>query len=111
MKEIKAIIQPFMLGHVLDALANLEGLRGLTVSEVTGWGRSRAVDVDSPVVQAGHALASKSKVEIVVTDVMVERVVDTIAKAAYTGNIGDGKIFVVDVVESVKIRTVERDMV
>lgn len=109
MKEIKAIVQPFMLQHVLDALAALEDLPGVTISEVTGWGKSRAVNAEAPVQEAGHALARKSKLELVVRDAMADDVVDAIVRAARTGKPGDGKVFVYDLSRAVKIRTGERD--
>lgn len=108
MKEIKAIIQPFMLEHVLDALAAIEGLPGVTISEVIGWGKSRAAGAHRVVREAGHGFARKSKVEIVVRDAMVERVVEAIVRAARTGKPGDGKVFVYALSDTVKIRTGER---
>lgn len=108
MKEIKALIQPFMLEHVCDALQAIEGLPGLTVSQVMGWGKTRAAEAKDKVQDGGHAFARKTKVEIVVPDELVDRVVEAIATAARTGNIGDGKIFVHDLVDAVKIRTGER---
>jgi nitrogen regulatory protein P-II 1 len=107
MKEIKAIVQPFMLEHVLDALAAIEGLPGVTISEVSGWGKSGATNAQRPVREAGHAFARKSKVEIVVPDAVVDRVVDAIVQAARTGQPGDGKVFVHDLTDAVKIRTGE----
>lgn len=105
MKEIKAIVQPFMLEHVLDALAAIEGLPGVTISEVIGWGKSRAAGVQRPVREAGHAFARKSKLEIVVPDAMLDQVVETIVRAACTGKPGDGKVFVYDLTDAVRIRT------
>ena len=108
MKEVKAIIQPFMLEHVLDALSALDDLPGVTISQILGWGKSRSVDAEHPVYEAGHAVAAKTKVEIVVPDEWAERVVEAIAQAARTGKPGDGKVFVYDVAEAVKIRTGDR---
>ncbi len=108
MKEIKAIIQPFKLQAVCDALAAIEGLPGLTVSQVLGWGKTRARDVTQPVKQNGHAFAKKTKVELVVADELAGRVVDAIVRAARTGRAGDGKVFVYEVQEVVRIRTGER---
>jgi nitrogen regulatory protein P-II 1 len=107
MKEIKAIVQPFMLEHVLDALAGVQDLPGVTISQVMGWGKSRALDTDKPVHEAGHAFAPKSKLEIVVPSAMADRVVEIILQAARTGNPGDGKVFVYDLADVVKIRTGE----
>ncbi len=108
MKEIKAIIHSFMLGDVCDALEKIEGLPGLTMSDVLGYGRSRAADVEDPHRQAGRAFAKKTKLEIVVNDEMAQRVVEAIAKAAHTGRPGDGKVFVYEVEEVVRIRSGER---
>lgn len=108
MKEIKAIVQPFMLEHVLDALASIEGLPGVTVSDVIGWGKSSAFTTGAISPDSGRALAGKSKVEIVVPDAMVDEVVDVIVRAARTGKPGDGKVFVYEVSDAVKIRTGKR---
>ena len=107
MREIKAIIQPFMLEKVLHALAALDDLPGLTVSQVAGWGKSRAADARDTVTEAGHAFAKKTKVEIVVPDELAPRVVETLIQSARTGRPGDGKIFEYDVFRAVKIRTGE----
>lgn len=105
MQEIKAIIQPFMLERVLRALVTLHDLPGLTVSEVAGWGRTQADDARDVVHHGGHAFASMKKIEIVVADHRVAEIVETIRRAAHTGNPGDGKIFVSEVGEAVKIRS------
>ncbi len=107
MKEIKAIIQPFMLEKVLHALDGLPDLPGVTVSQVLGWGRERAAAVADAVQESGHAFARKTKLEIVVSDDLVSLVVQTISESARTGRPGDGKIFVSDLTEVVKIRTGE----
>jgi nitrogen regulatory protein P-II 1 len=107
MREIKAIIQPFMLEKVLHALAALEDLPGVTVSQVLGWGKSRAAAGEVVVHEAGHAFAKKTKLEIVVAAALAPRVVEIIAAAAHTGNPGDGKIFEYEVRGAVKIRTGE----
>lgn len=107
MKEIKAIIQPFMLEKVLHALDGLPDLPGVTVSQVLGWGKERAAAAVDSVQEAGHAFARKTKLEIVVPDGQAERVVLAIAGAARTGRPGDGKIFVSDLTEVIKIRTGE----
>lgn len=108
MKEIKAIVQPFMVGKVLDALAALGDLPGLTISHVAGWGKGRAQGVSGAVQHGGHEFAPKAKIEIVVPDDLAEKVVEAIAQAARTGNVGDGKVFVYAVEEVLKIRTGER---
>lgn len=109
MKEIKAIIQPFMLSKVIGALKELEGLPGVTVdTSVRGFGKGRAADASSRVVEDLVEYVPKAKLEIVVPDDLVETVVSVIQKNAHTGNPGDGKIFVYNVEEVVKIRTGER---
>ena len=108
MKEIKAIIQPFMLARVCDALQDIPGLPGLTVSNVMGWGKARAAAAEDTVQEAGRTFARKTKVEIVVPDDLAGPVIRAIAAAAHTGNVGDGKVFVHDVADVLKIRTSER---
>jgi len=108
MKEIKAIIQPFMLDKVLEALEQLGELPGLTVSQVAGWGKTRAHGAAQTVTEGGHDFAKKTKLEIVVGDDIAPRVVEIIARVARTGQVGDGKIFVYDVADAIKIRTGER---
>jgi len=108
MKEIKAIIQPHMLDLVLDALRDHEGFPGVTISGVLGWGKSRAEGVKEKVREGSFAFAKKTKLEIVVTEELVESIVKTIARAARTGRPGDGKIFITSVSDTVKIRTNER---
>jgi len=108
MKEIKAIIQPFMLEKVLLALERLEELPGLTVSQVRGWGKTRARDAGDVVDEGAHRFARKLKLEIVVRDDVADRIVATIEREAHSGHPGDGKVFVSGVDEAVKIRTGER---
>lgn len=108
MKEIKAIIQPFMLTDVLHALEEIEGLPGVTVSQLAGWGKSKARDARETTIEGAHRMAKKTKLEIVVPDNLVGTVVAAVEQAAHTGQFGDGKIFVSEVVETVKIRTGER---
>jgi len=108
MKEIKAIIQPFMLSKVIDALKQIENLPGVTVSEVKGFGRSRARDAVEKYVDDSIEYAKKVKLEIVVPDDLTEAVIQIIERRARTGNAGDGKIFVVRMEEVVRIRTGER---
>lgn len=109
MKEIKAIIQPFMLSKVVNALKELQGLPGMTVdTSVRGFGKGRAGEAANRIVDDMVEYVPKAKLEIVVPDELADAVVSTIQKAAHTGNPGDGKIFVYDVQEIVKIRTGER---
>ena len=107
MKQIKAIIQPFKLEDVLYAMEQIEGLPGLTISEVQGWGRSRARNATDIVSLGGRQFARKVKLEVVVPDVMAGSIVEAIARSARTGRVGDGKVFVSDVGTSVRIRTGE----
>ena len=107
MKEIKAIIQPFMLDKVLEALHGIEDLPGLTVSEVRGFGRTRGRNSDAGAAGPSQYV-KKAKLEVVVPDVLLERVLRTIQEHAHTGNLGDGKIFVYRVDDVLRIRTGER---
>jgi len=108
LKEIKAIIQPFMLSKVIDALKELEELPGATVSEVTGFGRGRAKQAAVKVIQESIEYARKAKIEIVIPDHLVDAVVQIIQTYAHTGSPGDGKIFISTVDDLVRIRTGER---
>lgn len=108
MMEIKAIIQPFMLSKVIEALKGIPGMPGITVSEVKGFGHTRAEHVASSVTEWGVNFVPKVKLETVVSDDMLDQVLHAIQQSAYTGNIGDGKIFVYPVRDVVKIRTGER---
>lgn len=108
MKEIKAIIRPFKLDDVITALHKIEGLPGITISEIKGFGKSKAKDSEDAIREGLHDYVEKVKLELVVHNDIVDEVVDTIQRIAHTGNPGDGKIFVVDVKEVVKIRTNER---
>ena len=106
MKLVSAIIKPFKLDEVRDALTG-GGVAGLTVSEVKGFGRQKG---QTEIYRGAEYLVSflpKVKVEIVVDDSQVERAVEAIQKAAHTGKIGDGKIFVMDIERAVRIRTGE----
>ena len=106
MKKIEAIIKPFKLDEVKDALAEV-GVQGMTVTEVKGFGRTGG----KKEVYRGSAyvvdFVPKVKLEIIVTDDAVRQVVATITDAARTGRIGDGKIFVTPVDEIIRIRTGE----
>lgn len=108
MKEVKAIIQPFMLTKVIEALEKINGLPGMTVDkDVRGFGRTDQVIEQHRIVDDMVEYVAKAKLEIVVHDEMVEQVVRTIQAAARTGNPGDGKIFITDVEDVIKIRTNE----
>jgi len=108
MKEIKAIIRPFKLDDVITALHRIEGLPGLTISNIKGFGKSRAKNAHDAIKEGLHNVVERVKLEIVVHDDMVDEVVDTIQRIAHTGHTGDGKLFVIDVVDTIKIRTNER---
>ena len=108
MKEIKAIIRPFRLLEVTEELHKIKGLPGVTVSEIKGFGKSRAKNAKDKVVYEMVEFVPRIKLEVVVHDEMADDVVNVIQKVAHTGNTGDGKIFVINVEETVKIRTNER---
>ena len=108
MKKIEAIIKPFKLEDVKDALATLE-LTGMTVSEVKGYGRQKG---HSELYRGAEYVVDflpKVKMEMVVDDDQVDQVVNTVVEAARTGKIGDGKIFISDIDKIVRIRTGETD--
>jgi nitrogen regulatory protein P-II 1 len=107
MKRIEAIIKPFKLDEVKEALGGV-GVQGITVSEVKGFGRQRGHTELYRGAEYVVDFLPKVKVEIIISDSQVESVVETIASTAKTGRIGDGKIFVSDVSEVIRIRTGER---
>ncbi len=107
-KEIKAIIQPAMLSKVIDALKAMKDLPGVTVSEVKGFGKSRAADAPEKFAEDTVEYTKKVKIEIVVSDDRVDDVLTAICANAHTGKPGDGKIFVLPVHNVVKIRTGEK---
>jgi nitrogen regulatory protein P-II 1 len=108
MKEIKAIIRPFKLTEVITELHQIDGLPGITVSEIKRFGKSSAKDVEKGLGHGIIEFVSKVKIEVVVNDEMVDNVVSVIQKTAHTGNTGDGKIFVIPVEDTIVIRTNER---
>jgi len=107
MKEIKAIIRPSKLLVVTEELHEIEGLPGVTVSEIKGFGKDRAKNAKDKIVYEMVVLMPRIQLEVVVHDEMVDAVVNVIQKYAHTGNTGDGKIFVSTVDDVVKIRTNE----
>src|SRR5687768_5981240 len=107
MKKIEAIIKPFKLNEVKDALHEL-GLLGMTVSEVKGFGRQKGHTEIYRGSEYTVDFLPKLKLEMVLPDHLVAQAVDTIIKSARTGKIGDGKVFVSNVEEVVRIRTDER---
>ena len=108
MKKIEAIIRPFKLEDVKIALVN-SGIVGMTVSEVRGFGRQKGQVERYRGSEFTVEFLQKLKVEVVVEDEKVSSVIDAIAEAAKTGEIGDGKIFVTSIDSVVRIRTGERD--
>ncbi len=107
MKKIEAIIKPFKLDDVKDAL-NAQGVQGMTVTEVKGFGRQKGHVELYRGAEYDIAFIPKVKIEVVVADTMVDKVVSTIEEKAKTGKIGDGKIFISKLEEIVRIRTGER---
>lgn len=106
MKKVEAIIKPFKLEEVKEALSGV-GIQGLTVSEVKGFGRQKGHKELYRGAEYIVEFLPKVKLEIVVTDDNLKAVVDAVVKAASTGRIGDGKIFVSPVEEAIRIRTGE----
>ena len=107
MKKIEAIIKPFKLEEVKDALAEL-GIEGMTVSEVKGFGRQKGHTEIYRGSEYTVDFLPKVKFEVVIDDDRVQRTVEAIVRAAKTGKIGDGKVFVYAVEEVIRIRTEER---
>ena len=107
MKKIEAIIKPFRLDPVKEALAEL-GIQGLTVSEVRGFGRQKGHKEIYRGAEYTIDFVPKVKIELVVDDSLLRQAVEAIAASARTGQIGDGKIFILPVEEALRIRTGER---
>ncbi len=106
MKKIEAIIKPFKMEHVKEALAEI-GIEGMTVTEVKGFGRQKGHTEIYRGSEYTVDFLPKVKIEIVVTDDHVAKATEAIVKAAKTGKIGDGKVFVLPIEEAVRIRTGE----
>ena len=106
MKIVMAIIKPFKLDEVRDALTSV-GVHGLTVTEVKGYGRQKGHTEIYRGAEYAVSFLPKLKIEVAVPEEMVEKVVDAIASSAKTGQIGDGKIFVTAIEQAVRIRTGE----
>ena len=107
MKKIEAIIKPFKLDDVKEALTEL-GVIGMTVTEVRGFGRQKGHTELYRGSEYTIDFLPKVKIELVVPDMLVDKVVATVAAAARTGSIGDGKVFVLPMGEAIRIRTGER---
>ncbi len=108
MKKIEAVIKPFKLDEVREALSEI-GVTGLTVTEVKGFGRQKG---HTELYRGSEYVVDflpKVKLEVILTDAMVDQAVDAIVRSARTGKIGDGKIFVTTVEQVVRIRTGETD--
>ncbi|MGE3758393.1 MAG: P-II family nitrogen regulator [Pseudobdellovibrionaceae bacterium] len=108
MKKIEAIIKPFKLDDVVDALSEA-GVEGVSVTEIRGFGRQRGRTEIYKGAEYVVDFLPKLKLEIVIPDNLVDLSVEAIRKAAYTGKIGDGKIFVLDVEQVLRIRTGEKN--
>ena len=106
MKLVTAVIKPFKLDDVREALTPL-GVQGLTVSEVKGFGRQKGQTEIYRGAEYHVSFLPKVKIEVAVSDDLVDQVVEAILQSAHTGKIGDGKIFVSDILRAVRIRTRE----
>ena len=106
MKKIEAIIKPFKLDEVKDQL-NEKGVMGLTVSEVKGYGRQKGHTELYRGAEYAVDFLTKIKIELIVSDDIANDVIETIKKKAHTGRIGDGKIFISNIDEVIRIRTGE----
>lgn len=108
MKKVEAIIKPFKLDEVIDALSEI-GVVGVSVSEIRGFGNSKA---NAEVFQGSEYVVDflpKIKIETVVNDGLVDACIEAIQKSAYTGKLGDGKIFIYNIERALRIRTGEKD--
>jgi nitrogen regulatory protein PII len=106
LKKIEAIIRPFKLEEVKEALVE-EGVRGLTISEVRGYGRQKGHTETYRGSEYRIEFIPKIKIEVVVENSKLDKVIDAILKSAKTGQVGDGKIFIYDISEVIRIRTDE----
>lgn len=106
MKKIEAIIRPFRLDDVREALSEI-GVKGMTLTEVKGYGRQKGHTELYRGSEYQIDFLPKVKLEVIVADAMVDKVVDTIIKAAKTGQVGDGKIFVSPIEDVIRVRTGE----
>jgi len=107
MKKIEAIVKPFKLEEVKDALGQI-GIEGMTITEVKGFGRQKGHTEIYRGSEYAMDFLPKIKIELVVTDQLLDKAVETITKAAKTGKIGDGKIFISKIEDAVRIRTEEK---
>ena len=112
MKIITAMVQPFMLSKVTSALEDLDGFPGMTVTDVRGFGREKGIHAHGGahrVIEDFVEYVKKARIEIVAPEEMIQEIVDTIVRAAHTGNAGDGKVFVWPVERAVRIQTGDKD--
>ena len=110
MKMITAIVQPHMMSKVTHALEQIEGFPGVTITDVRGFGREKSVhgeDAPHRVIEDFVEYVRKARIEIVARDEMVDAIVDTIVRVAHTGRRGDGKVFVWQVEQAIRIQTGE----
>ncbi len=107
MKKIEAIVQPFKMEEVKEALKNI-GIDGMTISEVRGHGRQKGHKEVYRGQEYNVDLLPKVKFELIVSDARLDEVLETVTNAARSGKIGDGKIFVFDVMEAIRIRNGDR---
>jgi nitrogen regulatory protein P-II 1 len=105
-KKIEAIVRHFKLEEVKNALTQI-GVQGMTVSEVRGFGRQKGHKEQYRGAEYAVDFLPKAKLEVVVSDVLADTVIDTILATARTGQIGDGKVFVTDLADTIRIRTGE----
>ncbi len=108
MNFISAIVKPFKLDEVREALTSI-GVEGLTVTEVKGFGRQTGHTEIYRGAEYEISFVPKVRIDVAVTDKLAEPVIEAIIKAARTGNIGDGKVFVTDISQAVRIRTGEKN--
>lgn len=106
MKKIEAIIRPFKLDEVKEALLEV-GIRGMTITEVRGYGRQKGHKETFRGSEYQIEFVPKIKIAVVVDDSIAEKVIDAILKTAKTGQVGDGKIFISDITDVIRIRTDE----
>jgi nitrogen regulatory protein P-II 1 len=106
MKKIEAIIRPFRIDDVREALGEI-GVKGMTLTEVKGYGRQKGHTELYRGSEYQIDFLPKIKIEVVVSDRLADKVVDTIVNAAKTGQVGDGKIFIYDVEDAIRVRTGE----
>jgi nitrogen regulatory protein PII len=106
MKKIEAIIRPFKLDEVKEALLE-EGVKGLTISEVRGYGRQKGHTETYRGAEYQIEFVPKIKIEVIVDDKLLDKTVDAILRTAKTGQVGDGKIFISDIKDVIRIRTEE----